>query len=94
MKLFDEVTNFFAEVWTGSRPYLVKIATDFLVSGSLYVALFFFKALTWFLPVGGWAGLFIVHLHSAGMVASIAIFAWLSVNDIMRIHGSVGACFA
>lgn len=89
--------NFFAEVWRGYRPYLVRITTDFLVTATLWAGLFSFKILTYLLPIGGWAGDFIVHVHSAGTLFSIVIFAWLSVNDIYHIHrthqGTI-TCFA
>ena len=87
--------NFFQEVWTGFRPYLVSITQDFLISASLWVFLFIFKLLTYLLPIPGWAGEFIVHVHSAGTLAAVGIFAWMSVIDIIRLKGGGGVeCFA
>ena len=77
--------NFFEEYWAGFRPYLLKFAVDFSVSGSLYLGLYLFRLLTHLLPVVGWAGSFIEHLHSAGIVVAFGIFAWLFVNDIIQI---------
>ena|SRR2546426_12345027 len=78
--------NFVKEYWDGLRPYLLKIAIDFSVSGSLYLGLYLFRGLTHFLPVSGWAGIFIEHLHSAGIVIAFGVFAILSVIDIIRIR--------
>lgn len=86
--------NFFKEVWAGYRPYLVKFAIDFLVSASLWVGLFIFKILTHYLPVSGWAGDFIVHLHAAGTVAAFAIFAVLFAIDIIQLRSGGIECFA
>jgi len=86
--------NFFHQVWTGFRPYLVKFAIDFAISATLWLGLFVFRRLTRFLPVTDWAGSFIVHMHSAGVVAIFGIFAFLSANDIVQIRRGGGLCFA
>jgi hypothetical protein len=87
--------NFFQEVWAGYRPYLVKFVIDILISASLWVGLFIFKVLTYYLPVSGWAGDFIVHyLHPAGIVAAYGIFAWLFVVDIIQMKSGGIECFA
>ena len=86
--------NFFKEVWVGYRPYLVKFTIDFLVTASLWMALFIFKYITKFLPITGWAGDFIVALHSAGVVGAVGVFVWLSLNDIIHIRGGRVECFA
>jgi len=86
--------NFFQEVWRGFRPYLVKFAVDFGISGTLWLGLFVFHTLTRFLPVPDWAGTLIVHMHSAGSVAIFGIFAFLSVNDLVHIRRGGGLCFA
>lgn len=78
--------NFFKEVWYGYRPYLLKLTIDFFVCGSLWLVLFIFKILTALIPVPGWAGNFIMNLHSAGLVAALFILVWLFVNDIFLIH--------
>jgi hypothetical protein len=82
------------EIWAGYRPYLIKFAVNFAVSGTLWVGLFVFHGLTKFLPVTDWAGRFIVHMHSAGIVAAFATFAILSAVDIVHIRGGGGLCFA
>jgi hypothetical protein len=86
--------SFFKEVWAGYRPYLVKFIVDFLISATLWVVLFIFKVLTYYLPVSGWAGDFIVHLHAAGTVAAFGIFAWLFVIDIIQTRTGGIECFA
>ena len=65
--------GFLGEVWKGYRPYLVRLAIDFLVSASLWLALYIFKILTDLIQVPGWAGTFVVNLHSAGIVAALFI---------------------
>ena len=86
--------NFLKEVWAGYRPYLIKIAIDFLIPATLWVALFIFHILTSYLPITGWAGEFIVFLHSAATVGIVGLFAWWSVNDIIQIKGGGIECFA
>ncbi len=78
--------NFFEEVWNGYRPYLVKLTIDFLVCGSLWLVLFIFKFLTTLITVPVWAGVLVVNLHSAGVVAVIFILIWLFVNDVAQTH--------
>jgi hypothetical protein len=41
---------------------------DFLISVSFWLALFFFQGLRELLPITGWAGLVVDHLHSVGIV--------------------------
>jgi hypothetical protein len=86
--------NFFREVWTGYRSYLVKFAIDFAISGTLWLGLFVFQGLTRFLPVTDWAGSFIVHLHSAGIVGAVGVFAVLSVADIVSMRKGGLLCLA
>jgi hypothetical protein len=77
--------NFVVEIWRGYRPYAVKLAKDFLVSGSFWVALFLFQLLRQTMPIIGWGAILIEHLHSAGAVAAFVIFTWLSVVDIILV---------
>jgi len=77
--------NFVVEIWRGYRPYAVKLAIDFLVSGSLWVGLFLFQLLRETLPITNWEAILIEHLHSAGVVAAFVIFTWLSVADIILV---------
>ena len=87
--------NFFKEVWDGYRPYLVKFTVDFLITATLWLVLFIFKVLTSYLPVSGWAGEFIVAVHSTGTVAAFGVFAWLFVIDIIQTRKGGGIeCFA
>jgi len=78
--------NFFFEIWSGYRPYLLRVTIDFLVSATIWLALFLFKILTDILPITGFAARFIVALHSLGTVAALAIFLFFSVNDIIQIR--------
>jgi len=78
--------NFVVEIWRGFRPYLVKLVTDLLVSGSFWGALFLFQLLRRTLPITSWGAALIEHLHSAGAVAAFVIFTWLSVIDIINVH--------
>ena len=77
---------FFAEVWGGSRPYLVKLVIDTLISISLYVVLYLFKVLADTFPIPGWAGSFIVNLHATGVVLALTTLVGLFVIDIARIR--------
>jgi hypothetical protein len=77
--------NFVVEIWRGYRPYAVKLAIDFLVSGTFWVGLFLFQLLRQTLPITSWGAIFIEHLHSAGVVAAFVIFTWLSVTDIIVV---------
>jgi hypothetical protein len=78
--------NFVAEIWRGYRPYAVKLTIDFLVSGSIWVGLFFFQLLRQTLPINSWGAILIDHLHSAGAVAAFVLFTWWSIVDIILVH--------
>ena len=78
--------NFFEEVSRPIRSYLVRLTIDFLVSAGLWLALYIFKMLTSLIQVPGWAGTFIVNLHSAGLVATLFILVVLFVIDIAQIR--------
>lgn len=78
--------NFIAEIWNDYRPYGIKIAVDFLIAASIYVALFLFQVLRLWLPISGWGALFIDNIHSAGSVAALFIFSIFLVIDILRIY--------
>ena len=84
--------NFLVEIWIGYRAYVIKLVQNFLVAASLWLGLFAFKALTYVLPVSDWAGQFIVHVHSVGIVAAFIIFGYLSVNDIIHRHRGGMVC--
>ncbi len=87
--------NIFKEVWEGFRPYLLKLSIDFLVPGAMWLFLFAFHGLTKLLPIHGWAGQFILGLHSAGTVVALGIFLFFAVNDIIHIHkGDIATCLA
>ena len=78
--------NFLEEVWSGSRPYLVKIAINLVVAGSLWVVLYVFELLTTLIPISSEAGAIILTLHSAGVVMAFFILVWYSVIDIVEVH--------
>ena len=91
------VLKYVKEVWAGFRPqaveyaieflaYAARFAIDLLVAASLWVVLFVFEWVTGRLPVGGWAGEFVTHLHSAAIVAGFVIFGLLFVLDIIEIR--------
>ncbi len=79
--------NFLQEIWVGYRPYAVKIVTDFLVVATLWIVLFLFKIFTSYFEVSGWAGTFIKHLHSVGIVALVLLFAIFSIMDVVETRG-------
>jgi len=78
--------NFFVEIWSEYRPYGIKIAVDFLVAGSIYVALFLFQVLRSWLPMSGWRGQFIDNIHAAGGIVAVSVFSLLLVIDIVIIY--------
>jgi len=78
--------NFFSKYGVVTAPYLLRVTIDFLVSATIWLALFLFKILTDILPITGFAARFIVALHSLGTVAALAIFLFFSVNDIIQIR--------
>ena len=88
--------SFFRELWSEYRLYLHKLALDFLIAATVWVALFIFRILTRFLPVGDWAGRFIVEIHSTGIVLAFFLFALLSAIDIIKLRKGAGTsiCFA
>ena len=78
--------RFIRDVWEGYRPYLVKLAQDFLIGATLWAMLFAFHQVTHRLPVESWAGRFVVSLHSVGLVVMFGLVTWLSFNDVIIIH--------
>ncbi len=78
--------DFLDEVWEDAKPYMVKLVVDLLVATSLYLGLYFFKLLSDRLPIPGWAGTFIVNLHSVGIVFAFAVFAGLFIIDVIDIN--------
>jgi len=59
---------------------------DAIISMSLWVLLWLFKKLTLLLPIGGWAGEWITHIHSTGAVLAFSLFGILFVIDVINHH--------
>jgi hypothetical protein len=78
--------DFLEEIWGDARPYFVKIIVDAAVATSLYFIMFFFKYVADSFPIPGWAGVFIVNLHSVGIVLALMVFICLFVIDVITIH--------
>lgn len=78
--------NFLIETWSLYRPYGLRLLVDFLVSASIWLALYLFEQLRQFVPITGWAASFIDNIHSAGMVFAFLIFGILFVQDIWRLR--------
>ena len=76
----------FVEIWLDFRPYLVKLASDFLISISLWVILYLFEHLTQILPVAEWARDFIVYVHSLNIILAYAAFGILFLSDVIVLR--------
>lgn len=76
------------DIWTSLRPYLVKMATDAIISALLWVFLWLFKALTHLFPIEGWAGELIKNIHSMGAVLAFLTFGILFFIDVIKISQS------
>jgi len=88
------IPRIFEEIWAGVRPFFIKIAIDFLITASLWVGLYLFKIMANLMPIPGWAGELVVHIHSAGTVAAVVIFMWYSILDIIELKGTKLICWA
>ena len=82
----DAVSSLGSDIFARARPYLVEIGKDGLVSASIYVTLFLFEMLFELLPLRHKAGDFFAYVHSVALFALLAVFAWLSIIDVLRIH--------
>lgn len=82
----DAVSSLGSDIFTKARPYLVEIGKDGLVSASIYVTLFAFEWLFELLPLRHKSGDFFAYVHSVALFALLAVFAWLSIVDVLRIH--------
>jgi hypothetical protein len=80
------ISSIATDIWSGFRPYLIRLFIDFMVSGSLWVFLYLFKWLTRLLEIDGPAGRFILNLHAAGAVSAFGIFAVLFAVDLYELH--------
>jgi hypothetical protein len=78
--------TFGRELWARIRPYLLLIATDSLVTLALYLVLLGFQRLARLLPIPGWEGEWIQHIHGIGIIGAFVLFAFLIVRDLYRIH--------
>ena len=76
----------YVEVWSGFRPYLIRVSLDFLISGLLWLSLFLFKSLTQLLPIAHWAAEFIEKIHTVGALVAFVLFGVLFAVDIYALH--------
>lgn len=81
-----EAAGFFREIWLSLRPYLQKFVVDFCISSSLWITLYVFHGLTAYLAIEGWAGKFIVSIHSLGVVLAFLVFGLLFALDVVAIR--------
>jgi hypothetical protein len=81
-----EAVGFFREVWLSLRPYLQKFIVDLCISSSLWIALYVFHSLTDYFSIRGWAGEFIVNIHSLGVVLAFVAFGILFTLDVVAIR--------
>ena len=58
---------------------------DVLIAAALWALLAVFKLMHHLLPVGGWAGEFIEHIHSAGVVGTYGVLAVYLIWDVIRL---------
>lgn len=85
-----EAVGFFREIWLSLRPYLQKLVVDLCISASLWIALYVFHSLTDHLAIKGWAGEFIVNIHSLGVVLAFIAFGILFTLDVVAIRAGEG----
>lgn len=81
-----ESLNFALELWSRLRPYLLVIATDSFIALALYLVLFVFHLLATALPIMGWEGQWIPHIHGIGIIGAFVLFAYFIVPDLYRVH--------
>lgn len=74
------------EVWLEFRPYLRALLVDFCISAGLWILLFAFKLLTKLLAIDGWAGDFIIIIHSVSTILAFAAFGILFTFDVWLIR--------
>jgi hypothetical protein len=67
-------------------PYLQKFVVDLCISSSLWITFFVFHGLTDYLTIKGWAGEFIVNIHSLGVVLAFLAFGTLFTLDVVAIR--------
>jgi hypothetical protein len=76
---------FVFEWWDGVRPYALRLTVDTSVSLLFLIFTWTFQAAEKLFSVEGFAQKFFDSIHQVGSVASLALFASLSVRDIWRI---------
>ena len=79
-------STWIVEIWVGFRPYLVRLATDFLVFLAIWLLLLAAHALTTRLPLGTTLSRFLVGFHETVVVLT---FVWLSLEatwDIVMLR--------
>lgn len=78
--------GFFGEIWQGYRQFLVNYLVDFLVSGTIWLGLYLFTALTSIAHIPGEAAYVISVIHSLGTVAAMVIFVTSSIIDTIQVR--------
>jgi hypothetical protein len=73
-------------VWLTLRPYALSLLVDWLLAVGLWGLLWLFERITALVPIGGWAGEFILAIHATGTVVAYGLFAGLLVWDIIEIR--------
>lgn len=81
-RVLNSTWGFVVRIWDDARPVIERAMTDVLITTTLWSALFFFQLLEKWLPVGGWAGTFVVQLHKAGAVVLLSVFMVMSATSL------------
>ena len=81
----SEGKSFFGRVKGELSPYLQALLVDFIISASLWLALFAFKWLTYFLPIEGMEGETARIVHSASTILAFPTFGVKFIYDVVVI---------
>jgi hypothetical protein len=77
--------SFFGGVKGEVSPYLRALLVDFIISASLWLALFAFKWLTYILPIDGMEGETARLVHSASTILAFPTFGVKFICDVVII---------
>jgi hypothetical protein len=77
--------SFFGGFKREVSPYLRALLVDFIISASLWLALFAFKWLTYFLPIEGMEGDTARLVHSASTILAFPTFGVKFIIDVFII---------
>ena len=77
--------SFLRGVMDDLRPYLQALLVDFIISASLWLALFAFQWITRVCPIQGFKGETVVAVHSASTVLAFATFGLKFTYDVITI---------